>query len=117
MNNSISLQQAIDMTKLCRSQKGNIIKPEYAGQNLILISETFDRAIFDAILGETGCVKMRIYNGMNADLQLKAIIVGVNDQDQDILPSSLTLSDEEIYIGEEGQSCPPICAPPSPLNP
>jgi hypothetical protein len=62
---------------------------------------------------------MRIYSGMNEQLQVKAVIVGVDDKDKDMLPSLTEsgITDEEYFIGEEGQSCPPICPPPSHLNP
>lgn len=120
MNNSISLQQAVDMTTRYRQEKDNIVNPNLIGQNIIPVCETFDREIFDAILEETGCVKMRIYSGLNPQLQLRAIIVGVNDKDEDILPSSassLSTDGDPVYIGEEGQVCPPTCPPPSHLNP
>jgi hypothetical protein len=119
MNNSISLQQAIDMTTLFRAEKDNIVNPKFIGQNILPVCQTFDRAVFDAILAEQGCVKMRIYSGLTPKLQLKAIIVAVNDQDEDILPSATsTLSATDgIFIAEDGQPCPPYCPPPSHLNP
>jgi hypothetical protein len=120
MIHSITLQQAIDMTTLFRDQLNNIVNPRYIGQDIIARCETFDRTIIDAILAETGCVKLRVYSGLNADLHLKVIIVGVDDQDKDILPTAARLADgEEIYIAEEGISCPPYCRPDPnpPLNP
>jgi hypothetical protein len=121
MNNSISPQKAIDMTTLFRNEKDNIVNPNLIGQNILPLCETFGREIFDAILAEPGCVKMRIYSGLNTDLQLRSLIVAVNDKDEDILPSLTTdgLLDpgETIFIGEDGQACPPSCPPPSYLNP
>jgi hypothetical protein len=118
MNNSITLQQAVDMTTLFRQEKDNIVNPKLIGQNILPVCETFDRDIFDAILAQPGCVKMRIYSGLNPQLQLRAVIVGVNSNDEDILPTATaTVADGEVPIGEDGQSCPPICPPPSALNP
>jgi hypothetical protein len=114
MNNEISLQQAIDMTTRFREQNAS------GGKMVIPNCETFDRAVFDQILGQTGCVKMRIYSGLDTDFGYRAIIVGVNDKDEDILPPSTTLStvtDGNGTIGEDGMTCPPYCPPSSPLNP
>lgn len=118
MINQISLQQAIDMTTLFREQKAGITNPDLAGKDVLPYCETFDRAAFDALLSETGCVKVRIYSGLTPGLQLRAIIVGVNDKDEDILPLlSAPLDGTGDIIIEEGQPCPPYCPPPSPLNP
>jgi hypothetical protein len=118
MNNSISLQQAIDMTKLFREQKDNIVNPDMIGKNVILTCETFDRAIFDSILSQTGCVGMRIYSGLNPNLSLRSIIVGVDDQNKDMLPdNAFAIGGDGRSIGEDGQPCPPYCPPSSPLNP
>ena len=122
MNNVISLQQAIDMTTLFRKQRDGLINPNLAGKNILPNSETFDRAVFDKILSQTGCVGVRIYSGLTVDLMRKSIVVGVNEKDEDMLPASLSLTSpngdaEEETIGEEGQPCPPFCPPPSPLNP
>lgn len=119
MNNSISLQKAIAMTTLFRQEKDNIVNPNLAGKNILPISELFDREIFDAILVDPNCVKMRIYAGLNDGLQRKSLVVGVNAKDEDILPSD---SDGRSnggggHIGEDALTCPPICGPSSPLNP
>lgn len=120
MNNVITLEQAIQMTSLFRAQRTNVLAPEQAGKNILPNAETFERAVFDKILSQPGCTGLRIYYGMNQDLQLRAIVVGVNENDEDMLPASTTSSEtiEEVYtIAEDGITCPPICATPSPLNP
>jgi hypothetical protein len=129
MNNTISLDKAKAMTALFRLNREVVLGSDYQGKNIIPICETFDRAVFDKILALPGCVGLRIYHGMTEDLQLREIIVGVNASNEDMLPSfesststSGTTStegeeDEEPPIAEDGFTCPPICPPPSELNP
>lgn len=107
------------MTTLFREQKDNIVNPALAGKNILPNCETFDRDVFDAILNENGCVKLRIYSGLAPDLTRKSIVVGVNSNDEDILPPSAAMNatEEEVFIGEDSITCPPICPPPSHLNP
>lgn len=113
MNNVISLQQAIDMTTRFRNQT------TADGKMDIPRAETFERAIFDQILSQPGCVKIRIYSGLDEKMGYRLIIVGVNDKDEDMLPVSLsaTETDGGNTIGEDGMTCPPYCGTTSPLNP
>jgi hypothetical protein len=119
-NHFISLQTGIDMTTLYRQEKENILATAYKNQNILPISETFDRAAIDTLLAETGCAAVRIYYGMSEDLLIHAIIVGVDENNEDILPSEANVlsnsveTDESIL--EQGVRCPEDCAPPSPLN-
>jgi hypothetical protein len=109
----ISLETAIAMTTRYRAQKDTILAPGLPGRDLLPISETFDRAAFDGLLAQPGCTGVRIYYGMNESLQLRAVIVGVNAKDEDILPTQ-TAPDAEIL--DISKLCPPVCAPASPLN-
>jgi hypothetical protein len=119
-NHFISLQTGIDMTTLYRQEKENILATAYKNQNILPISETFDRTAIDTLLAETGCAAVRIYYGMSEDLLIHAIIVGVDENNEDILPSEANVlsnsveTDESIL--EQGVRCPEDCAPPSPLN-
>lgn len=131
MNQLISLPQAIDMTTLYRQQKEVILKEEFTGQNILCLSETFDRAVFDQVLAQTGCTALRIYYGMDRELKIHAIIVGVNENNEDILPvlsstdpshaPATTTEDDDDNddsgIIETGQRCPDYCPPASDLNP
>lgn len=121
MTNEISLDKAIDMTTLFRDQVERIVNPDLAGQNILPRSETFDRAIFDKILSQAGCVKIRVYSGLSPDLQRHSIVVGVNEKDEDMLPASAATAasggDGGNSIGEDALVCPPICPPRSALNP
>ncbi|MDB5199237.1 MAG: hypothetical protein JWO92_1200 [Chitinophagaceae bacterium] len=117
----ISLQTGIDMTTLYRQEKENILATAYKDQNILPISETFDRAAIDAIMQQEGCTAFRIYYGMSEELLVHAVLVGVNADNEDILPSTenivSNLADPvDDIIAEQGVRCPPDCAPPSPLN-
>lgn len=121
MNNTITLAQAKKMTTLFRAQRDSILSPVFQGKNLLPLSEAFERAAFDKVLARPGCVGLRIYYGMNEDLQLRAIIVGINEKGEDMLPSddptgTNEATTEEETIIEESIVCPPICPQSSPLN-
>ncbi|MEI9943718.1 MAG: hypothetical protein WDN26_05800 [Chitinophagaceae bacterium] len=114
----ISLEKAVAMTKRYRTEKVNVVKPEY--QNVLLICETFNRQPFEVLLAEKNCVGIRIYFGMDEKLTVKVIAVGVDESDADILPSGSQEKPDgptdRGEIVEEGVGCPPTCPPPSPLN-
>ena len=112
----ISLAQAKQMTALYRAQKEDILEPAFRQRNILLTCETFNRSAFDSILGEGQCAGIRFYFGMNDDLQVKIIAVGVDLEGNDILPTSMDVTSpvdgNVAYIVEEGVPCPPICPNP-----
>ncbi len=113
----ISLQTAIDMTDLYRSEKENILDAAYRHQGILALSETFNRAAIDALLNEQGCAGIRIYYGMDEGLKVHAILVAVDENNADILPTQVAmLQGGDKVIVEEGQRCPDICPPGSVLN-
>ncbi|RYG42939.1 MAG: hypothetical protein EOO01_22150, partial [Chitinophagaceae bacterium] len=87
LNHFIPLNEAKVMTARYRAEKENILALEYKGQNILSNCETFNRAEFDYVLAQEGCVGLRVYFGMTPDLKVKVIVVGVNSENQDILPS------------------------------
>ena len=117
-NHSISLQTGIDMTTLYRQQKENILATAYQNLNVLPLCETFDRGAIDALLEQAGCTAFRIYYGMDENYLVHAILVAVNENNEDILPStqvSLTTAEEDLIM-EQSYRCPEDCPPPSPLN-
>lgn len=116
----ITLSQAVEMTSTYRNNRENILAQDYKGKDILPLSETFNRAAFDKLLATPGCEGLRLYYGMDLNLQLHAVVVAVNADNQDLLPSSSSASSAEgsgdDVIVEEGQRCPPICPDPSPLN-
>ena len=118
MSHIIPLDQAKQMIALYKEQKENILKQEFQGKNLLPISETYEIADFARLIAEPGCVRLRIYYGMGTDLNVHAIIVGVNQNNEDILPSTaMGVSSTEPIIIEDGLRCPPECPPSSPIAP
>jgi hypothetical protein len=117
MNHFISLTTAVEMTTRFRNQRENILKTEYENQNILPFSETFDRAAFEALLGESGAAGLRIYYGMDENLKIHTIIVAVNENNEDILPPlNLSLTEGEEYIVENGTRCPELCPTASALT-
>ncbi|MBS1510348.1 MAG: hypothetical protein JST86_05865 [Bacteroidetes bacterium] len=115
----ITLTQAVDMTTLYRTNREAILKTAFQGQNILALSETFNRNAFDTLLAEPGCAGLRIYYGMNTDLTVHAIVVAVNSSNEDILPASTsrtTIAATDIVIVEESQRCPEHCPADSVLN-
>ena len=113
MNHFIPLDQAKQMIALYKEQKETILQQEFQGQNILPISETFEVTDFAKLIAEAGCVKLRIYYGMSTDLNVHAIIVGVNAQNEEIIPTSV-INEGETGILEDGFRCPPFCPPPPP---
>jgi hypothetical protein len=110
MSNLISLATAIQMTSLYRANKETILNVTYRNTNTLLICETFDRDGFDQLLAQTDCKKIRIYYSMKTNYQVRAVVVGVDSNDADIL----TRGTEKIL--DDSAVCPPICPSPSALN-
>jgi hypothetical protein len=115
---SISLQHAVEMTGKFRGNREAILDTEFRDRNIMPFSETFDRQAMDSLLSAKDCAGVRIYYGMDDDLKIHAILVAVNEKNEDLLPSETTSvgGDGKVII-EEGQRCPGLCPPPSPLKP
>jgi hypothetical protein len=116
----ISFEQATAMAARYRLNRETILDTDYKNQNILAISETFNRDVFDELLSKTGCAGLRISYGMDSDLKVHAIFIAVNESNEDILPSQSSSeldSEEDDYFGEDGQRCPNLCPPPSPINP
>ena len=106
---AITLYEAVDLNKTYRDNKAGILDPK-VDPDVLPICETFDRADFDDLLSQTDCQKIRIYLGMNDKLEVRIVAVGVNSDDEDILPIDAEL------IMERANRCPKSCPPSSPLN-
>ncbi|MCU0322079.1 MAG: hypothetical protein MUE72_06640 [Chitinophagaceae bacterium] len=118
-SHSISLEKAVEMTTLYRENKNVILKEQYQFTDILALNETFNKEAIIALLQQETCVAFRIYYGMSEDLKVHAILVGVNEKGEDILPatSSRGVTEGDGEILEESARCPIYCPPPSPLNP
>ena len=109
----ISLNRGIEMTSLFRAERETILASTYQNNGILPICETYDRSDIDALLNKDGCEAVRVYLGMDEDLKVRILLVAVNDENEDILPTNPT---DESYIAEEGHRCPDTCPPSSALN-
>lgn len=111
----IDLTTAAGLTTRFRSNCNSILQTQFQSQDILPFSETFNRNDMDLLLAQDNCAAVRIYYGMDTDLKLHAVLVAVNEDNEDILPSTILNNAEDIIV-EEGQRCPIICPPQSPLN-
>ncbi len=114
----ISLGTAETMTGLYRAERENILNSNYQDQDILPLSETFNRNALDVLLSKTDCAAIRIYYGMDEALKVHAILVPVTEDNVDILPSNIANPEleEEGDIVEIGQRCPDLCPPSSSMN-
>ena len=108
IQHQITLAQAIDFTTRFRENPG----PDMP------YSETFQMDSVKALLDQNRCRSFRIYLGRKVDNRICSILVAVDENGQDIIPTNTPelLTDDEGIILEDSFQCPPICPPPSPLN-
>lgn len=117
MSNFISLQEAVNMTSLYRKEMNEILAEPFKNKNILGICETVDKENLLKLLNKPGCEKLRIYYGMREDLGVHAILVAVNANDEDMLPTKQrddNTTDEDLL--DNLLKCPTICPPGSPLN-
>lgn len=117
MSHSITLGEAVTMTRRFREKRESVLNPEQQDKDMLPLSETFSKDAIQALLNKPGCSDLRIYYGMDEDLKLHAIIVASDNHNKDILPDELDDElDEGDSIVDRGLRCPPQCPEPSPLN-
>lgn len=111
-NHYISLDKAKKMTKLYRNNRGT------APLTCLSLNETFNVDSIKTLVNTTGAAGIRIYYGMDELKQVHAILVAVNNQNEDILPTvaGVTVAITAPVIVDDAIVCPPTCPPPSPLN-
>ncbi len=100
-DNFITLEQAKLYTKKYRDQLKEMLTSEYQGA--LSYCETFDADAVRTLLDQMGCVGFRVYYGLNNDNQVCAIMVGVNDKNEDIL------NGDDSIILDNSKKCPDNC--------
>ena len=108
MSEFISVDDASKMNGDFRSIRESMLQTSYQGNDTLPICETFEREQVLTILDQADCTGLRVYLGLNTNTQVCAVLVGVDDEDEDMLDNE--------YILERGQRCPEECPPPSVLN-
>jgi hypothetical protein len=114
----IPLDQAMAMTTRYQKNVTSILQPDLVGQNILCICETFKKDEFLAFLSRDYVYSFRIYYGMSEDMQVHAILVGVDKDGNDILPAGHNgpPGDGDGQIFEDAIRCPTECPPSSCLN-
>lgn len=112
------VSDAADLISLFASEKENLLIDNLQNVGTLPVCETFDRAAFDIILGDTNCTGVRIYLGLDANTKVRLVVVGVNSSEEDIfVPSTHSLNTAAVdCVVENGTRCPSICPPSSALN-
>jgi hypothetical protein len=106
MKNLVPLSDAKLMVKTYLENKSKVIPNESTLPN----TETFDSEAFVALLNQPDCVKVRLYYGMNENLEIRAIVVGVDSNGNEIYIENMGLNGtDELYVIDDGQACPPYC--------
>jgi hypothetical protein len=100
----ISYEQAKSLVDRYRVRRPVMTTTGY--ENSLPYSETFDAKEVQRLLDQPGCVSFRIYYGMNEEVAVCLILVGVNDKGEDIIQ---TPQGNEAVILEYGVLCPPKC--------
>ena len=111
----ISLADAITMTTDYRANRESILDTSKQGQDILPLSETFNRDAIDGLLAQEGAEGIRIYYSMDVNDKVHAVLVAVTEDNEDILTTN-SLNEADPIIVEIGQRCPPTCPPASDLN-
>ena len=111
----IPLHYAIQLTSRLRNKRELVLDIFFKGQDIIPTSETFNRTDIDKLLAQEGAAGIRIYYGMDTENRINAVLVAVNENNQDLIPMT-AFGGMGGPILQEGQRCPVICPPGSPLN-
>jgi hypothetical protein len=116
MKHSIKLDVAKKMIGHYKKERERVIRDEHRGKKMLPTCETFDAEAIATLLKQPGCVKVRIYLGMDDNKEVKIILVGVNEKGEDQVPNATEKSLDTYVILEEGERCPDACPPISTLN-
>ncbi len=108
----ISLEDAIDLTSRYRDNRVSILDTE-VDSDVLPLNETFNKEVVLSLLDDSHSEAMRIYFGMTEDLKIHAVLVAVDSDGNDLLPSE---TNPGYKILEDGFRCPVDCPPSSALN-
>ena len=106
MKNLMPLSEGKLMVKTYLENKSKVLPSDLTLPN----TETFDSDAFVELLNLPDCVKIRLYYGMKENLEICAIIVGVDSNGNEIYIENKGLNGiDELYVIDDGQACPPYC--------
>jgi hypothetical protein len=106
---------AKEMIAKYTSSKSKILSPEYQNLDILALNETFNADDIRLLLLQPNCVGFRIHYGMDESLKIHAILVGVDQNGNDITIKNpnLQFKEDGEYVLEESTRCPPTCPPTS----
>ncbi|GAO42658.1 hypothetical protein [Flavihumibacter petaseus] len=116
-NRDITLKTAIEMTERYRKHMPEVLTRDFAEKKVLPIRETFRKEVVMAILDQPGCIGLRTYYGMDENMLVHQILVGVNEKEEDMLPTGDQAELSTAGIAEDAKRCPDLCWPPSLLYP
>ena len=116
MSTFIPVAEAAAMTARYRANRETILQTGYQNENILPVCETFDKTQIEVLLNRSGCAQLRCYYGMDEDQRVHLILVGVNANNEDMLPDALLQEEEDEFVVERATRCPDFCPPPSGLN-
>jgi hypothetical protein len=110
-SNLLPASRANEMIELYRENKEVILATDYKNTDVLAFSETFNAEDVKLLLSQPGCIGFRIKFGMDDKLWLHSILVGVDNNGNDILIHNpgMGLKDDEGYVVENATRCPPDC--------
>ena len=108
----ISLKEAVEMTTTFRENRETILADDYKETNVLAQCETLDKEALRAFMDNEYCKSIRLYSGMNNDLQVKTILVGVNENAEDMIEGAQVV----LPLVDKSARTPPHSVPQSVLN-
>jgi hypothetical protein len=108
----ISLKEAVELTTNFRANRETILAAEYRETDVLSDCETLDKEALRAFMDNEHCKSIRIYSGMTDALQVKSILVGVNENGEDMIDGAQVV----LPLVNRGNKTPPDLIPISVLN-
>lgn len=108
MSEFITLAEAILKTTTYQQRRTDLDHPNLP-EDTLPICETFDKDDVEKLLAQPNCNGLRAYLGLDENDKVILVLVGVNENDEDIYLGVDTLLNRAIR-------CPSMCPPSSPLN-
>lgn len=106
----VNLTTGKDLLDLYKETRANMLAPGFS-VDILTLNETFTRVDLEEIIKQPGCESVRLFLGMDVDLNIRLVITGVDAAGRDILPAG----NEIIAVADS--KCPTDCPPASPINP
>lgn len=111
----ISLEEAKKFTAGYRKEKAEFMTADKMNEKEAKKGGMFGKEDILDLLNQPGCVGMRYYYGRNDDGSKNLVLVGVDKDNNDILPAeeksamAVMDSNDNGIILERGLPCPPYC--------